>query len=229
MMKSLFQWHKTTIENVLEKPIKYAIIYFQILGVRLSFQQTSSGVFLVIPKEHFLAAVSFLAFTLFLLFPAHTVFAQTVSDGSAELQIEYEDAIETQAYQLRAIQNILTRYDSPMLPEAKAFMQASIVYNLHPYFIPSISGLESQFGKRMIQGTYNPFGWGGGRIVFDSWTDGIMTVGAGLRYRYATNNSVTIQSIARIYAPPSYTWADKVKFFYEAVLCRRTTDQAIRE
>lgn len=199
--------------NALAKPIKYAIIYFQILGVRLSFQQTSSGVFLVVPKKHLLAAVSLFAFIPFLLFPPSIAFAQTISDGSAELQIDQEDVTQTRAYQLRAIQNVLTRYNSPMLPEAKAFMQASVVYNLHPYFIPSISGLESQFGKRMIQGTYNPFGWGGGKIPFDSWTDGIMTVGAGLRYRYANSNSVTIQSIARIYAPPSTTWADKVKFF----------------
>jgi hypothetical protein len=201
------------MQNALVKPIKYAIIYNQILGVRLSFQQTSSGVFLVVPKKRFISLISFLALLLFSLSFSSIAFAQTIADGSAELQISEEEVAQTQAYQLRAIQNILTRYESPMLPEAKAFMQASIVYNLHPYFIPSISGLESQFGKRMIHGTYNPFGWGGGRIVFDSWTDGIMTVGAGLRYRYANTNSVTIQSIARIYAPPSTTWADKVKFF----------------
>lgn len=138
---------------------------------------------------------------------------ESVADHSAVLLSEQSLSAKQRILQKQAITNVLVRYDSPMKEDAHAFMTVAYVYNLHPYFIPAIAGLESGFGRRVAPGTHNAFGWGGGRIVFENWDSAIMTVGKSMRTKYIDRDIVTISSIARIYAPPSTTWSSKVVFF----------------
>lgn len=119
-----------------------------------------------------------------------------------------------------AIYHILKKYNSPLLYETDSFIQACVTYNIDCYLLPAISGVESTFGKFLLPESFNPFGWGGGYIVFNSWSDGFNQVAKGLRENYFDKNLTTIQQIAKIYAPPSTTWANKVEYFmkqfYEA-------------
>jgi len=108
------------------------------------------------------------------------------------------------------IVRILKANNSPLINEVDAFMDACTEYNLDCYLLPSITGLESSFGKFYAPGTYNPFGWGGGYIVFDSWADGIMTVGKGLRDGYIDQGLLAIEQIGPRYAE-SPTWALRVR------------------
>lgn len=110
------------------------------------------------------------------------------------------------------IYNMLEKHNSPMLKEADSFIKACITYNINCYLLPSISGLESSFGKAMINETYNPFGWGGGTIYFKSWEDAYMTVAQGLKNNYLEKGALTINEIAPIYAA-SPTWAERVSYF----------------
>ncbi len=112
-----------------------------------------------------------------------------------------------------AIYQVLKKYNSPLVYETDSFIQACATYNLDCYLLPAISGVESTFGKFILPGSFNPFGWGGGYILFSSWADGFNQVARGLRENYFAKNISTIEQVGRIYAPPSTTWAAKVEYF----------------
>ena len=111
-----------------------------------------------------------------------------------------------------AIKAILKKNNSPMIDEVDSFMKACREYDLDCYLLPSITALESGYGRQILQGTYNPFGWGGGRIYFSSWENGIDTVGYGLRFNYINKGADSIEQIGAKYAA-SKTWAVRVRNF----------------
>lgn len=112
----------------------------------------------------------------------------------------------------KTIRNILERYNSPLVNDVDSFVTACRDYNLDCYLLPAIMGLESTFGKFVLPGSYNPFGWGGGHIVFDNWDKSIQTVGKGLRENYINKGALSLDQIGRIYSE-STTWAPRVQFF----------------
>ena len=110
---------------------------------------------------------------------------------------------------------VLSKYNAPLLSEVDSFMDTCIKYDLDCYLLPSISGVESTFGRFTYAGSHNPFGWGGGYIMFDSWKEGIETVGKTMRTNYMNKwNAESIDEIAPIYAE-SPTWAQKVHYFHD--------------
>ena len=111
-----------------------------------------------------------------------------------------------------AIKRVLEKYDSTMVKTADAFINTASTYDLDPYLLPSIAGLESFFGRFTMPGSYNPFGWGRGLIPFKSWEDSIETVGKGIRENYINKGAQTVDEIGIIYCEGN-TWAGKVKFF----------------
>ncbi len=110
----------------------------------------------------------------------------------------------------KTIKRVLERYNSPLAASTDAFIDTCIKYELDCYLLPSIAGLESYYGKYLIPGTYNPFGWGRGLIYFDTWAAGIDTVGKGLRENYINKGATTVDEIGAIYCEGN-TWAGKVK------------------
>ena len=111
------------------------------------------------------------------------------------------------------IREVLAKYNSPLLDETDAFIETCTKYKIDCYLLPSISGLESTFGKNTLSGSHNPFGWGGGLLFFNTWADGIDAVGAGLSQNYIARGADTIESIGPIYAA-SPTWAVRVRYFH---------------
>lgn len=159
----------------------------------------------------------FLLVILFLIFP-NKVLAEIHSGSSAIIKINDEktsqdlDLFDLQKKQL-AIKSILSRYQSPLTDEVDSFLFACIRYNLDCYLLPAIAGLESTFGRYIYPNSYNPFGWGGGYIIFNSWEDGINTVSKGLRENYMDKWHLgTIEEIGRVYSE-SPTWAIRVNWF----------------
>jgi len=111
-----------------------------------------------------------------------------------------------------AISRVLNKYNSPLVDQIDSFINSCTNYNLDCYLLPSITGLESYFGRYTYPGSHNPFGWGGGYIMFDTWDKAIDTVAKGLRENYVNKGAETIEEIAPIYAE-SPTWAVRVQFF----------------
>ena len=114
----------------------------------------------------------------------------------------------------RAIQSVLAQYNSPMEESVDAFLHACVKYDLDCYLLPAIAGLESGFGRQTWPGSHNPFGWGGGHIMFDSCEDGIDAVARGLAENYIAQGHTSIESIGSKYAA-SETWAVRVHGFMD--------------
>ncbi len=110
------------------------------------------------------------------------------------------------------IENVLNRYDSPMAKDAQAFVKTCVKYKIDCYLLPSIAGLESTFGRFVWPNSHNAFGWARGYMMFDSWAQGIDTVGAGLRKGYLNKGALTVEDIGPIYSE-SPTWAVRVNYF----------------
>lgn len=111
-----------------------------------------------------------------------------------------------------AIKRVLERYGSPLAATVDGFMEAANKYDLDPYLLPSIAGVESGFGRAYITSTYNVFGWGRGTIPFNSFEDGYLTVGKGLRENYINRGATSVEAIGAIYCEGN-TWSGKVNYF----------------
>lgn len=148
--------------------------------------------------------------------PAH---AQQIAGQSAVLTslTARQDSLslankDKRAIQKNTIEAVLKRYNSPMADDVESFMQVCEEYELNCYLLPAISGVESGFGNHLLSGSHNPFGWGGGKIRFDSWDDGITTVGKSLRLKYIDRGAIHLDAVGNIYAA-SPEWSNKVRKF----------------
>jgi len=112
-----------------------------------------------------------------------------------------------------ALENFLNKYNSPLEPYAKEFIKAADYYEIDWRLIPSITGIESTFGKYIPYNSYNAYGWNGGDYQFKSWPDSIWHVAEVLKTKYYDRGAKKIPQIARIYAPPSVIWVGAVTHF----------------
>lgn len=151
--------------------------------------------------------------TIYFLFP-RTIFGQKISDHSATMTYnsEVDQNLKDTIIKKITIRRVLDKYTSPLLDETNVFIDSCNNYNLDCYLLPSITGLESSFGRYTYPNSYNPFGWGGGYMMFDNWSTAINTVAKGLRENYINKGAVTIDQIGPIYAE-SPTWAVRVSYF----------------
>lgn len=161
--------------------------------------------------KNFATLVICLIFFLLIAFP---IKAQNVADQSAKVfKIEAKNLnVQRLAKKRLAINKVLNKYNSPLLSSVDSFLYMCETYQFDCYLLPSITGLESSFGIYTHPGSYNPFGWGGGYIMFSNWDQAINTVGKGLKENYIDKGADTIEEIAPIYAA-SKTWAPRVKNF----------------
>ncbi|MFQ5452282.1 MAG: hypothetical protein ACE5DQ_01845 [Candidatus Paceibacterota bacterium] len=168
----------------------------------------------MVKKLILIVAIAFAA-----LFNTRAVQAQEdIADDSAKIQSQAEQfpeaGINTQEYQLQraAMKRVLERYDSQLVDQVDSFLASSYQYDLDPYLLVSISGLESYFARYMVQGSYNAYGWGGGWIYFKNWEDGINTISRALRENYYNKGAASVHDVGRIYAE-SPTWSVRVQNF----------------
>lgn len=111
----------------------------------------------------------------------------------------------------KALKKVFEKYNSPLAEVAYAYVKYADVYNIDWKLLPAISGLESSYGIHLMPGSHNAYGWGGGRIYFDSWEEGIETISRSLRTRYYDRGADTVETIGPIYAE-STTWVPRVNF-----------------
>jgi len=173
------------------------------------------AIVLIIHMKNKLITIIIIALFLFL---APIVKAENQAGSSAQLSIASQfDNQELDEAILRkkemAIKAVLERYNSPMVGEEKSFIKTCRQYHLDCYLLPSIAGLESTFGRFIYPNSYNPFGWARGYMIFQSWSEGIDTVGKGLRENYINKwGLLTVDEIGPIYSE-SPSWAARVNWF----------------
>lgn len=120
-------------------------------------------------------------------------------------------------YRVRILKAYLSKHNSPLADYAGYFVATADKYNIDWRLLPAISGVESTFAKRIPYNSYNAYGWANGAYKFKSWEDSIEIVSKTLKEKYIDRGAPSISKIARRYAPPSSTWAGKVKFFMKKI------------
>jgi hypothetical protein len=148
-----------------------------------------------------------------LLVPKH-VFAQELAGASASPLL----ASKIPDKRVEKLEAYLKYRNSPLADYAAVFVAQADKYNLDYRLVPAIAGVESTFGKQIPTGSYNAYGWNGGRYAFKSWEDSIVTVSYTLRTKYIDKwGADSIEEMSAIYAPPSTTWAGKVTYFMKQI------------
>ncbi len=144
-----------------------------------------------------------------------SVFTPNVIEQPTPKTDRYREILNTEEYLKKrlAMEKVFVRYGSPFVEEIDSFLFACLEYDLDCYLLPAISGVESGFGRALLPGSHNPFGWGGGYIYFNSWREGFLAVAKGLRENYINRGLTSPELIGPVYAPPSKTWAGKVNYF----------------
>ena len=141
--------------------------------------------------------------------------AQGASDSSASLKTEAgEPGFD---YRVENLRKFLEKYNSPLATYAEEFVTYADLNGLDYRLIPSISGVESTFGKHILYNSYNAYGWANGEYSFTSWEDSIAQVSQTLKKSYIDKGTPTITKIAKRYAPPSTTWGNGVKYFVRKI------------
>lgn len=118
------------------------------------------------------------------------------------------------------IEHFFQNHGSPLAQFGDVFVQVAEENKLDHRLLPAIAMQESNGGKRVPEGTNNPFGfgiYGSKKLHFDSWEDAIQTVGKALREEYLNKGLNTPYEIMTKYTPPSVEkggpWATGVTQF----------------
>ncbi len=147
--------------------------------------------------------------------PARAV--EQIAGASARFKVAeiVQPKADTRAFKLRTY---LESHQSPLAPYAPLFIKKADEYQLPDWkLVPAIAGVESTFGKAIPTDSYNAYGWANGNFAFKNWEESIDIVTKTLKTNYLDKGADTIEKIARIYAPPSQTWAQHVHFFMNKI------------
>jgi len=138
------------------------------------------------------------------------------SETSITNEIDYADG------RTKIIEDFLKNYNSPLSAYSHIFIQVADKYQLDWRLLPSIAMQESNGGRKVIDRSYNPFGYGiyGSMVTkFNSWEEAIERVGKALREDYLNQGLKTPYQIMTKYTPLSLktdgAWAKGVIVFME--------------
>lgn len=122
----------------------------------------------------------------------------------------------------KIIENFFLRYKAPLSLYSDVFIRVADKFELDWRLLPAIAMQESNGGKKMIDDSFNPFGYGiYGKLVirFKSWDESIEKVGQALKEDYLNQGLKTPFQIMAKYNPPSLTkngaWGKGVTTFME--------------
>jgi len=113
---------------------------------------------------------------------------------------------------------VLSAYNSPMLGNESALIEAAESRNLDWTLMAAIAGTESSFGKRMPANCLNPYGWGiygDNKLCFGSFKVAANKVAEGLSTRY---NTTSLEAIGKTYNQVSTAgWIAHTRFFMNKI------------
>jgi len=136
--------------------------------------------------------------------------------------IEIQTNIERGDARSLIIENFFISYNSELAGSADVFIKVADFYKLDFRLLPAIAMQESSGGKKVPEGSFNPFGYGiygSKKVHFNDWGDAIETVGKAIREDYLNEGLHTPETIMTKYTPPSLAkggaWAKGVNHFME--------------
>jgi hypothetical protein len=168
-------------------------------------------------QKHMKKIILILAILAILLIAKPAMASEKVPNASAQLLAYSSNVDQTTEMRIMAVESIFKKYNSPLVGLGRTYVIAADKYGVDWRLLPSISGLESSFGKFLMPESHNAYGWGGGYIYFDSWEDGINTINKTLRTNYMDKwGARDVWEIGPIYAE-SKTWSVRVNGFMEQI------------
>ena len=135
--------------------------------------------------------------------------------------MEVSEDIQKVDARAKIIENFFRGYKAPLADFASEFIVVSDKYHLDWRLLPAIAMQESNGGRKVIENSNNPFGYGiyGGVVLkFASFEEAIERVGRGLRENYLDKGLKTPSQIMAKYTPPAIptgSWAKGVSIFME--------------
>lgn len=139
----------------------------------------------------------------------------------------YSDAFAKELIRSQKVEKVVNlekffkKNNSPLVNHSETFVEVAEKYGLDYRLLPAISCMESSCGKYLIEGSYNPFGWGiygTNAIYFEDYDEAIETVGKGLKDNYLSRGFDTPQKIAPVYTPPNHVnWLNGVTYFMNSI------------
>lgn len=124
----------------------------------------------------------------------------------------------------KIIENFFNEHKTPLANFSEIFVIVADKYNLDWRLLPAISMQESNGGKKVIEDSHNPFGYGiykGLTLKFPNWEEAIERVGRALREDYLDKGLKTPTQIMAKYTPLSLekggAWAKGVSAFMEDI------------
>lgn len=183
----------------------------------------------------YLTAVCTLSFALLLLFYSSAPRQIPVSQSSRYQMYkalplnphlnQFEFSIEKKDGREIVVREFFESRKAPLAEHASDFVKTADKYEIDYRLLPAISMQESNGGKRLPNGSFNPFGYGiyGNKVLrFNSFAEAIDKVGKGLKDNYLSRGLTTPEEIMTKYTPPSLkiggVWALGVATFMEQLL-----------
>jgi len=140
---------------------------------------------------------------------------------SAEVKLLDAEIKKSREERIEALEKFFTELKSPLKANSETFVDVADKYGMDYRLLPAISCMESTCGRFLIEGSYNPFGWGiYGRnaIYFKSYDEAIETVAKGIRDSYISKGLNTPEKIAPVYTPPNFVnWRNGVNYFISRI------------
>ncbi|OIO12887.1 hypothetical protein COV53_05300 [Candidatus Gottesmanbacteria bacterium CG11_big_fil_rev_8_21_14_0_20_37_11] len=140
-------------------------------------------------------------------------YASSKVKGAVEVTLA-EDHYDVRIYKLR---NFLKRNNSSLSLYSELIVREADENNIPWTVIPSIAGVESTFCKHIPYQSANCWGWNNGRTRFKGYDNAIVEISYTLGKKYYRKGLNTPEKIAPVYAPPSATWAVKLRHFMNLI------------
>ena len=121
------------------------------------------------------------------------------------------------------VDRFLEKYSSPMAGTGAEFVAAADKHGIDWRLLPAIAFQESNLGKKIPKGSYNPFGWAiyegkSSGVYFESWASSIGAVAAKIKKDYINNGFDTPETIVAKYTSGnSPSWVFAVNFAMEEI------------
>ena len=121
------------------------------------------------------------------------------------------------------IERFLARYNSPMIGMGEEFVSAADKNSLDWRLLPALAFQESNLGKKIPKGSYNPFGWTvysgkNSGTYFDNWEQAINIVAARMKTNYIDQGFSTPETIVIRYTSSNNpTWVFAVRSAMEEI------------
>ncbi|NMB91650.1 glucosaminidase domain-containing protein [candidate division WWE3 bacterium] len=172
-------------------------------------------------KKGLILQVNILPFILVYLATATSNVAAKSKQNEVSIEVLDRQIERSRKDRIEALEKFFDEFKSPLKANAETFVDVADKYSLDYKLLPAISCMESSCGKKLIEGSYNPFGWGiygNNAIYFKSYDEAIETVAKGIKENYLEKGLDTPEKIAPIYTPPNYiNWRNGVTFFINKI------------